>query len=778
MVRIRPPSPAETAGHPDSGRSYAERSNSRTPRNALGYESYGGQNGVAVSGSDANAGRRGNTPRLGLRGQLLGSVSLLAGAGLGGAGLVLSLTEAQMAAGFCFAASGLASLFGIWGAITALSEKHVAATPAASQTGAAGTIADADLDRTLGRALRRMGLAITVFDPNGKLRLADDSSLALLAQPDAEPLLGKSVADLARFGFRSGTILTAQQMGEDAWVARRVEAFENPGDPLDMQMHDGSWRRLIEYRSPDGWTFGIRSDVTELHTREAAAKAREEAEIRLNDAVETIEVNLMLFDSGGNLLLANSAAKDSYSALGNLFGPGMSFGDWMDALPRNDLAREAEGRVDEWSNDLDWAFTQADGSRLPRRIGDRRFEFHAHRSSDGSVLVMENDLTEALLREEELERQTALLRATLDNTPQAIAVYDSQVRLIAWNRRFEALLNLPSRLARAGTPLQEIMEYCLQTGVLLAPQPDALIAERLKAYEAPDGSNHVLHFGDGREVEVRLHTAGEGRVVSTLTDMTQERRRAAEMLRAKEAAEMANRAKSQFLANVTHELRTPLNAIIGFAEVLRDELFGPLGVSQYKDFVIDIHDSGTHLLALINDILDYAKTESGQRDLSIQPFDLHSAAAAAIRMVAPRATEKDIGLTTAFPEKPLVLLGDERAFRQILLNLLSNAVKFTPRGGSVDLTASISPSGGADIRVADTGIGIAAVDIPRALAPFVQVDSDLSREFEGTGLGLPLAKNLVTLHGGDLQIESEVGRGTTIVIQLPHDRVVQAPSPA
>lgn len=722
--------------------------------------------------TDANAGRRGSAARSGLRIRLLGSVSLLAGAGLGGAGLALGENGLTLTAGACLAGAGLAALAGLWQALASEITPPPLPPPQTADPDAA-SIADADMNRTLGRAIRRMGLGITVFDPAGRLRLVDDVSLALVEHESAEPLLGRTVEEVARIALRSGTILTALELGEEAWVARRLASFANPGQPVDMQMRDGSWRRLVEYRSPDGWTFGIRSDVTELHAREAAAQARADAEIRLNDAVETIEVNLMLFDAGGHLILANSAAKETYAALGEMFRPGMSFGAWLEALPGLDLARESDCRLAEWSNDLDWAFTQADGSRLPRRIVDRRFEFHAHRASDGSVLVMENDLTEALLREEELERQTALLRATIDNTAQAIAVYDSLARLMVWNRRFEQMFNLPHRLAKVGTPLRSILDYCVRQGILIVPDSDSFLAERMEAFSAPDGATFSLHLGDGREIEVRLHPAGEGRIVSTLTDMTQERRRATEMQRAKEAAELANRAKSQFLANVTHELRTPLNAIIGFAEVLRDELFGPLGVSQYKEFVVDIHDSGTHLLALINDILDYAKTESGQRVLAEQPFDLQGATAAAARMVSSRAGDKDIRIDLDFPPQPVVLLGEERAFRQVLLNLLSNAVKFTQRGGSVRVSAHPRDDGsGLIIRVTDTGIGIAPEDIPRALAPFVQVDSELSREFEGTGLGLPLAKNLVALHGGDLQIESEVGKGTSIIIQLPPERLV------
>ena len=706
---------------------------------------------------------------------LAAPIAVLAGAGLAGAGLVLGNQGLMAGAGVCLVLGAAGAAFGL--VARALQDAgELAPLPALrSKAESAPSSATDILDMRLGRAARLMGLGITMYDAEDRLRMVDDDSAAVISSLGGRAVLGRSVEEIARMSATSGTIRSAIGREED-WVAERLHVHRVPGAALDFELMDGTWLRLVNFRDQDGWTIGIRSDITELRRREEAAAARQEAEIRLNDAVETIEVNLMLFDAGGHLLLANSAAKECYAELGDVFAPGMSFHDWLEALLHLDLAGEAMGRERAWANDLDWAFTQGDGSRMERRLGDRRFEFHAHRARDGSVLVVENDLTEALQREEALERQTALLRTTLDNTAQAIAVYDAEQRLMAWNRRFVELFQLPDTLARPGAPLTEILKWCSEAGVLELPDPEAFLAGRRPEFANPTGAASILPMAGERVVEVRLHAAGEGRVVATLTDLTGERRRAGEIERAKEAAELANRAKSQFLANMTHELRTPLNAIIGFAEVLRDELFGPLGASQYREFVVDIHDSGTHLLSLINDILDFAKTESGQRLLSVQPFDLDGASGAALRMVQARAAEKEIMLRTAFPEESLVVMGEERAFRQILLNLLSNAIKFTPRGGIVTVAADRRNDGGLILTVSDTGIGIAPEDIPRALAPFVQVDSELSREFEGTGLGLPLAKNLVLLHGGELTLDSAVGTGTTVRIELPPDRLVDSGS--
>jgi len=234
-------------------------------------------------------------------------------------------------------------------------------------------------------------------------------------------------------------------------------------------------------------------------------------------------------------------------------------------------------------------------------------------------------------------------------------------------------------------------------------------------------------------------------------------------------AEAANRAKTEFLANMSHELRTPLNAIIGFSQLMtdRNQATNPARVTSYAT---DIHTAGMHLLAEVNRILDLAKIEAGRAELHEEWFDPAEAVEIPVTFVQPQADGAGLKLSVEMASGLPQLYGDRQYFKQILINLLSNAVKFTPRGGAVTLSATVSSDGWLDISVSDTGIGIAEEDIWKALVPFAQVSSDLSRKYEGTGLGLPLSKGFVEMHGGILKIDSEPGRGTTVTVRFPPDR--------
>ena len=258
------------------------------------------------------------------------------------------------------------------------------------------------------------------------------------------------------------------------------------------------------------------------------------------------------------------------------------------------------------------------------------------------------------------------------------------------------------------------------------------------------------------------------RMAGSISDITLRRQAAETMRQAKEQAELANSTKSEFLANMSHELRTPLNAILGFSELMGNATLGPLGNPKYEEYVRDINDSGRHLLALIQDILDLSKIEAGKLTLDGEEIDVARTIRSCLVLVKERARNGGVELKTDIRQELPALHADQRKFKQILVNLLSNAVKFTPAGGEVTLKAWWREDSGFVFQVADTGIGMALADIPTALSPFGQVDSTHG----GTGLGLPLTKSLVEMHGGSLDLQSEVGAGTTVTVRFPSERVV------
>jgi len=363
----------------------------------------------------------------------------------------------------------------------------------------------------------------------------------------------------------------------------------------------------------------------------------------------------------------------------------------------------------------------------------------------------------------------AMYRFLADNAMDLITRHTSDGRI-----RFAS----PAALPLLGVPPEQLIG--LAPSALVHPDDlQAIQSAFMEAsYFARAASAELrLKRADGSHVwaEIRCRPVpkanGEAAdIVAVTRDITERKAYERELIEARDLSEQANRSKSRFLANMSHELRTPLNAIIGFSEVMSHQMFGPLGGARYLEYSGLIHESGNHLLELINSILDMSKIEAGKFELSEEVFDLGAVADAAIRFVRLPAERQGVALKTTIASNVTQIFADKRAVKQILVNLLSNGVKFTPRGGEVRIMAGLD-SQGVEIAVADTGMGISRKDLERLGKPFEQVESEHVRSKEGTGLGLALVKALAAMHGGGAVLESTLGEGTVVRVRLPYAAV-------
>ena len=369
------------------------------------------------------------------------------------------------------------------------------------------------------------------------------------------------------------------------------------------------------------------------------------------------------------------------------------------------------------------------------------------------------------------------------------AVYDTLEDLVVHqDRNGVAEFISPNCLEFCGLPAADLMGRGLFDHIHVADRPAFLKAIsdaaatphvvtatlRLRAMETRGKAGQETMF---RWIELRARRfaidsenveARPDRVVSIFRDITQIKQREQDYETTRAAAEEASVWKDKFLANVSHELRTPLNAIIGFSEILANQELSPQDAAKQREYAAIIQKSGQHLLSVVNSILDMSKIQSGAFDLRPEPFALPPLIDLSCDMVKLKATEGGVELVRAYPEKIDEIVGDKRAYKQVLLNLLSNAIKFTPRGGRV--TVKLRPDGNhIVISVADTGIGIAPNDLANLGSPFFQAGASYDRPYEGTGLGLSVVRGLVGLHGGTIAIESELNHGTCISVRLPLD---------
>jgi signal transduction histidine kinase len=377
----------------------------------------------------------------------------------------------------------------------------------------------------------------------------------------------------------------------------------------------------------------------------------------------------------------------------------------------------------------------------------------------------ERTVAQLRARERQLEEQSALLRSTLENMGEGLSVFDRDGRLIAWNSRFASLLKFPAELVEAS--LSEILLFQAKRGDFGAVEPEREARDRAERFYRDVPTVVERTTTSGRVLQIRRRAMPDGAVVSLYSDITERKAVESKMEQARTQAEFANRAKSEFLANMSHELRTPLNAIIGFSEAISSELLGPVADRKQLEYIKDIHGSGLLLLSIINDVLDMSKIEAGKLELELERITIKSIIAEGMRIVGEQARSRGLNVVASLTDDDIGVWGDKRAIKQVLLNLLSNAVKFSHERGRISIRAAVGGESALLLEVEDSGIGMSDAEIERALQPFGQATSSTTRTHGGTGLGLPIAKGLVEVHGGSLTVTSAPGKGTLVQVVLP-----------
>ena len=406
-------------------------------------------------------------------------------------------------------------------------------------------------------------------------------------------------------------------------------------------------------------------------------------------------------------------------------------------------------------------------------IGGKIVEISYNLRPDGGFVTTLTDVTASRLAEQSLKENEDRYRRMVELSPDAIVAHKDGF-IIYVNEAALRLFKVKSRHDLIGQKISSYFPFDENDALagFFGSADDANMINELSAQKTK------IIFEDGIRTNVEMDASallyGDRRVVQLVIRDISAQIQIEEFLKhARDEAEYAAQLKGKFLANMSHELRTPLNAVIGFSEVIISQIFGAVGSPKYLEYAHDIHASGHHLLELINDILDFSKIEAGEQKINEEEVEIDVLVNECIRLTQQRAIENDINIKLEFDPFLPQVFADRRMIKQIIINLLSNAVKFTPNGGRIIASVQKLEDDGLKISVSDNGIGIREDDIVKAMTPFVQIDSDKSRKYHGTGLGLPLSKNLAEMHDGRLELQSKYGEGTVVSLFLPKTRVRQ-----
>nr|CAX84010.1 Sensor protein [uncultured bacterium] len=631
--------------------------------------------------------------------------------------------------------------------------------------------------RKLSRAVEQSASSVCITDTKGTIEFVNPR-FAELSGYDADEVVGLNPR-----------ILKSGELGSEAY-----------NDLWSTISAGREWRGEFHNRRKDGSLYWVSASISPVRNAEGAIthflaieddisgqKRSEEllreardwaagAQERLTDAIESISEAFILCDADDRVILWNANYLDFYPELRTVLDVGVPFEDLVRAFAATGAPADAATDPEAWIRKRLIQHRLADGNPHVQRLGDGRWLLVSeNRTSEGGIVSVRTDITERMQAEKALRRSEERYE---------LAVEAGKVGVWDWNIKTGEMYIAPKLKAMLGYEDTEVPNRFEAWMELVHAEDRPHVKAATAAHLEGRTERHEVRY---RRVHkngssywfkasgvVQRDTQGRPeRMAGTDADIIDHVLTEAALRAAKDNAEVANRAKTEFLANMSHELRTPLNSIIGFSDILVNQSFGPMGVPEYVEYARDINSAGSHLLSLINDILDVSRIEVEALSLNEQRIDAAHMANSCQRLVLDRAKRAKLNLVLDMPKQfPAALYADERRVKQVLLNLLANSIKFTEPGGTVTLKGMLDEEGRFVFAVADTGIGIAPEDIEAAMSTFGQVDSSFTRRYEGAGLGLPLSKKLVELHGGGLSLESQPGVGTTVTIRFPKERTV------
>lgn len=615
----------------------------------------------------------------------------------------------------------------------------------------------------------------TLFEGSvqGIILYADDR--ALLLNRAIENILGYSADEI--YGLEKLSRLCSEDYREQ-YIAYS-NAISRGNSVPDIQEFD--WIRkdgdIISVRQVSqviDWEGNpaIQSTIIDITDQKRAEVAVNEHEQRIQLITDGLPMNIIYLDKDRRYRFVNKAFLNWYAEIDAEQILGRHLEDVMGTVAYEMIRAKIDAAFagQQQNFEMRIPFVKA-GTKLVQLIYIPHFDQQGLVQGIYCLII---DITERKQAEQTARDAETRFARMLAIAPDAIIAIDENSNIKVFNHGAEKVFGYTCAEA-IGQPLNILLpsdfhdRHADYVKIFLEQEEDSrLMSERSEIYGVKkDGSKFAaeasiskLRIGDETIMTVLLH------------DISDRKQSESELIAAKEKAEYADRTKSEFLANMSHELRTPLNAIIGFAEMMAHKTFGELGDPRYEEYSNDIYKSGKHLLSLINDILDISKIEAGQLELHESEIDFKMLVADCRRLTDTRINVTSLEIHSNIEADLPNLWGDERLVKQMLINLLSNAIKFTEAGGKIEISGELTGDGKIKLSVTDTGIGIAKEDIPRAMATFGQVDGAMNKKFDGTGLGLPLVKSLTELHGGGLELESEIDVGTRATIWFPKERVI------